>query len=47
MFGENVSFYNETIRKNIVAFGTLFNQITILRKDSNDNITNRIKNEVM
>ena len=43
MFGENVSFYNETIRKNIVAFGTLFNQITILRKDSNDNITNRIK----
>lgn len=43
MFGENLSYYNETIRKNIVAFGSLFNQITILRKDSSDNITNRIK----
>jgi hypothetical protein len=43
MFGENVSYYNETIRKNIVAFGALFNQITIQRTDANSNITNYIK----
>lgn len=43
MFGEDTAFYNETIRKNIVAFGSLFNQLTIVRKDANDNITNKIK----
>jgi hypothetical protein len=43
MFGENNAYYNETLRKNIVAFGSLFNQVTIIRKDDNDNITNKIK----
>jgi len=43
MFGETSSSYNETMRKNIVAFGALFNQITILRKDENDDVANYIK----
>ena len=43
MFGQNSAYYNETIRKNIVAFGTLFNQITIQRTDENGNITNYIR----
>lgn len=43
MFGENNAYYNETLRKNIVAFGSLFNQVTIIRKDDQDNITNKIK----
>jgi hypothetical protein len=34
MFGQNSAYYNETVRKNIVAFGSLFNQITIQRTDS-------------
>jgi hypothetical protein len=43
MFGQNSAYYNETIRKNIVAFGSLFNQITIQRIDENDNISKYIR----
>lgn len=42
MFGQNSAYYNETIRKNIVAFGSLFNQITLQRKDDDGNITGYI-----
>ena len=31
------SFYHETIRKVIVAFGTMFNDIQLVRKDSSGN----------
>jgi len=31
-------FYNEIIRKTVIGFGTLFNSITIKRKDGSDNI---------
>lgn len=30
-------FYNETIRRTVIAFGTLFNNIEIQRKDPSDN----------
>ena len=43
MFGQNESYYNETIRKNIVAFGSLFNQITIQRTDDDGSITNYVR----
>ena len=37
------SFYHETIRKVIVAFGTMFNDIQLVRKDSSGNITQTMK----
>jgi hypothetical protein len=43
MFGQNSAYYNETIRKNIVAFGSLFNQITIQRMDADDTISKYIR----
>lgn len=43
MFGETNAYYNETIRKNIVAFGSLFNQVTIMRRDAEDDLVNKIK----
>ena len=36
-------FYHETIRKIIVAFGTTFNNIQLVRKDNDDNITQTMK----
>ena len=41
MFGQY--FYNESMRKMTVAFGQLFNNIVVKRKDSNGNITQSIK----
>ena len=42
MFGKY--FYNETIRKTVIAFGTLFNDITIKHKnDSTDSVISTIK----
>ena len=35
-------FYNEILRKTIIAFGTLFNNVTIKHFDT-DNVTNVIK----
>ena len=34
------TFYNESIRKALVSFGTLFNNITIQRVDSSNNTQN-------
>ena len=36
-------FYHESIRKIIVSFGTMFNKISLVRKDSSGNITQSMK----
>lgn len=36
-------FYNESIRKTIVGFGTLFNNIELQRKDKDDSVKQTIK----
>ena len=36
-------FYHETVRNVIVAFGTMFNDINIVRKDNNGTITQSMK----
>ena len=36
-------FYHETIRKIIVSFGTMFNEINLVRKDSSGSITQSMK----
>ena len=36
-------FYHETIRKVIVSFGTLFNDISLVRKDNSGNIIQHMK----
>ena len=41
MFGKY--FYHESLRKVIVAFGTIFNNITIHRKDSSGNVVQSLK----
>ena len=37
------SFYHETIRKVIVGFGTMFNDIQLVRKDGSGNISQTMK----
>ena len=41
MFGRR--FYHESLRKIIIAFGTIFNNIHIHRKDSNGNVVQSLK----
>ena len=36
-------FYHETIRKVVVAFGSMFNDIHLVRKDNSGNITQSMK----
>ena len=36
-------FYNQILRKTIISFGTLFNNITIEKKDDNDNTFSTVK----
>ena len=36
-------FYHETIRKIIVSFGTIFNNIQVVKKNSSGNITQSMK----
>lgn len=43
MFGINSSYYNQSIKKLVIAFGTLFNQLYIERYDTNNNISNKIR----
>ena len=43
MFGINSSYYNKSIKKLVIAFGTLFNQLYIERYDVNDNVSNKIR----
>ena len=37
------SFYHETIRKIIVAFGSMFNEVTIVRKNNSGVVTQTMK----
>lgn len=41
MFGTH--FYHATLRKSVAVFGTLFNNISVIRKDGTGNILNQIK----
>ena len=41
MFGKH--FYHQSLRKVIIAFGTIFNNIVIHRTDSNNNVVQSIK----
>ena len=41
MFGSH--FYHATMRKSVAVFGTLFNNISVIRKDGSGNILNQIK----
>jgi len=41
MFGKH--FYHQSLRKVVVAFGTIFNNITIHRKDSSGNVVQSVK----
>ncbi len=41
MFGSH--FYHATTRKAVALFGTLFNNISVIRKDGNGNVLNQIK----
>lgn len=41
MFGDH--FYHATMRKSVAVFGTLFNNISVIRNDGNGNILNQIK----
>ena len=36
-------FYHETMRKVVVAFGTMFNNIQLVRKDNDGNIIQTMK----
>jgi len=36
-------FYNEILRKTVISFGTLFNDISIKKTDSEDNVTSVVK----
>jgi len=41
MFGEH--FYNATMRKSVAIFGTLFNNISVIRKSADGGVLNQIK----
>jgi len=41
MFGSH--FYHATVRKSVAVFGTLFNNISVIRKDGSGGILNQIK----
>ena len=41
MFGAH--FYHATMRKSVAVFGTLFNNISVIRKDGSGGILNQIK----
>lgn len=41
MFGNH--FYHATMRKAVAVFGTLFNDISVIRQDGNGNVLNQIK----
>ena len=36
------TFYNETIRKTVIAFGSLFDEIFVQRKNKSDNTVKRV-----
>ena len=45
MFGS--TFYHESIRKVVVAFGSLFDEISVQRRDSSGNVTKKILVPIM
>ena len=45
MFGS--TFYHESVRKVVVAFGSLFDEIAVQRRDSSGNVTKRILVPIM
>ena len=45
MFGS--TFYHESIRKVVVAFGSLFDEIAVQRRDSSGNVSKRILVPIM
>ena len=40
MFNEKEHFYHETIRRSVAVFGTLFNALNVIRKDSSGKVLN-------
>ena len=36
-------FYHETIRRMVVTFGTIFNNVNLVRKDNNGKIIQKMK----
>lgn len=43
MFGINSSYYNQSLKKLVAAFGSIFNQLYIDRYDANQTATNKIR----
>lgn len=43
MFGINSSYYNETIRKLVIAFGSLFNEIYLSKFDADGEVTEKVR----
>ena len=41
MFGDH--FYHATMRKSVAVFGTLFNNIKVVRKNAGGGVLNQIK----
>ena len=41
MFGNH--FYHATTRKAVALFGTIFNNISVIRQDGSGNVLNQIK----
>ena len=41
MFGKH--FYHQSLRRLVIAFGTIFNNIVIHRKDSSGNVVQSLK----
>ena len=41
MFGNH--FYHSTMRKAVAVFGTLFNDIAVIRQDGAGNVLNQVK----
>ena len=36
------TFYNESLRKTVIAFGSLFNEIFVIRRDRDNNTVKKI-----
>lgn len=43
MFGINSSYYNESVRKLVIAFGSLFNEIYLSKFDADGDVTEKVR----
>jgi hypothetical protein len=43
MFGIDSSYYNESVRKLVLAFGSLFNEIYLSKFDESNNVTEKVR----